>query len=327
MISIIVPVYNVEKYVGKCIESILHQTYADFELILVNDGSTDTSYEICCKYAEKDERIRLINKENGGLSSARNRGIDVCKGDFITFVDSDDYISKFMLSELYKYIIENSADISMCSFKRVEEFEEIKDIKVSGEIEILSSRNCFERIYSSQVDEFTVAWGKLYKRKLFENIRYPEGKIHEDEFVTYKLFYAANKIVYLNRKLYFYLIRSQSIMHSTFSKNSLVRLDAYEERVCFFEQIKEKELAALTSKRFIEKASEYYVLMKDNDKVEIRSRAVNLYNTYSKYFFYEGLREKITIITFSKNLTLFWGHYFFVKSGIRLKALMKKLKG
>ena len=114
MISVIVPIYNVEKYLEKCIESILAQTYTDYELILVNDGSTDGCYEICQKFSKRDVRIKLINKPNGGLSSARNVGIDNSKGDYITFVDSDDYISKYMLQELYRGLCENEADIAMC---------------------------------------------------------------------------------------------------------------------------------------------------------------------------------------------------------------------
>lgn len=324
MISVIVPVYNVEKYIEKCIKSILKQTYTDFELILINDGSTDKSSEICYKYSKIDERIRLINKANGGLSSARNVGIDASIGDYITFVDSDDYISKYMLEELYNCLCNTSSDIAICSFKRIKENEIIIEKKEFVEPEILNSKTCFEKIYSSKVDEFTVAWAKLYKKDLFQKLRYPEGKIHEDEFITYKLFAQANRVAYLDTKLYFYLIRKQSIMNSGFSKKSLVRLEAYSERINYFENIGEFQLAAMTAKRFINKCAEYYICIKDNDRNNIRIQAIALYDKYSKYFCYESLRENIIVKSFVKCRVIFWLHHYLVKLGIVLKKLLYK---
>lgn len=323
MISVIVPIYNVEKYLEKCIESILAQTYTDYELILVNDGSTDGCYEICQKFSKRDVRIKLINKPNGGLSSARNVGIDNSKGDYITFVDSDDYISKYMLQELYRGLCENEADIAMCSFKRVKENETIVDENCSIKVDIHDSIECFRRIYTDKVDEYTVAWGKLYKSSLFQKIRYPEGKIHEDEFVTYKVFAQANRVVYIDTPLYFYLIRNQSIMHSTFSKKSLARLDAYIERIGYFETISKYELASMAAKRYIDKSAEYFVLMTDSDKYIIRNQAIDLYTKYHQFFKYETWREKIKIKSFAQCLGIFWIHHYFVKLGIAFKRFFK----
>lgn len=323
MISVIVPVYNVEKYVGKCIESILQQTYTDFELILVNDGSTDKSGEICSKYSKIDKRIKLINQANGGLSSARNVGIDVCAGDYITFIDSDDYISKCMLQELYECLSDAVADIAMCSFKRVKENDVVTEKIESINPELIDSKECFRRIYTAKADEFTVAWGKLYKKELFKGLRYPEGKIHEDEFVTYKLFAQAEKIVYLDVALYYYLIREQSIMHAAFSRKSLVRLEAYSERINYFENIGESKLAAMAAQRFIDKSAEYYTLMRDNDKNDIRTQAINLYNKYYMSFKCETLREKIIIKTFVKCLGAFWIYYYIIRFGIAVKRYLK----
>lgn len=330
MISVIVPVYNVEKYVERCIESILKQTYTDFELILVNDGSTDRSYDICCEYKKKDSRIRLINKNNGGLSDARNVGIDESLGEYITFIDSDDFISQYMFEFLYNTLIKNNADIAICSFLRVCANENPIDKIPSGiNIQLLNSEECYEAIYSSKCDEFTVAWGKLYRRKLFDVIRYPYGKLHEDEFVTYKLYAGSDKVVYVPIQGYYYLKREHSIMNTKFSKRSLDRLDAYQERENFFCDIGREDLAALAAQRFIDKAAGYFISMytekKDYcDKMKnIRAISKLKYAHYRFGFRYENFRQKIRIITFCKCLPLFFLHHEFIKIGIRIKHVLR----
>ena len=332
MISVIVPVYNVEKYVGKCIESILKQTYTDFELILVNDGSTDHSYDICCEYKKKDSRIKIINKKNGGLSDARNVGIDASLGEYITFIDSDDFISRYMFEFLHNILIKNNADIAICSFLRVCENENpIDKIPSEMNIQLLNSEECYEAIYSSKCDEFTVAWGKLYRRKLFDAIRYPYGKLHEDEFVTYKLYSRSEKVVYVPIQGYYYLNREQSIMNTKFSTRSLDRLDAYQEREDFFCDIGREDFAALAAQRFIDKSAGYFISMypekkKYCDKIEnIRTISKLKYARYSSQFKYECLRQRIRIMTFCKCLPLFFLHHEFIKIGIRIKRGFKSM--
>lgn len=332
MISVIVPVYNVEKYVERCINSILAQSYSDFELILVNDGSTDNSRELCSKYTGIDQRVKLIDKSNGGLSDARNVGYENSVGEFICFVDSDDFINNAMLYELWHNLCSYDADISICSFKQLKENDEIKVEKFS-EIVILDTDDCYSKIYNSScVGEFTVAWGKLYKRELFHELRYPVGKIHEDEFVTYKLFSKSKRIVYTSAKLYYYLIRENSIMHSEFSLRSLDRLDAYTERIDFFVSLNKMHLAGLASQRYIEKALEYYVLMSENisdykDKCnQLRSLSNTYYRLFKQYFMYSSLRTKLQVIFFCKNIRLFWLHTKYVKTGIMIKGLLKRFE-
>lgn len=210
-VSIIVPVYNVEEYIGKCIESILNQTYRNFELILINDGTKDHSLEICKKY-KKDCRVRIISQPNQGLSAARNRGIHVARGKYLLFVDSDDYIAPRMLEELYNAIIIEDADIAQCGFIKVMENLELKEERYKGCItkKVIYGDDWFKE-YERNYLIFTVAWNKLYRKHLFDKIRYPKGKLNEDEYVVFPLFCTARKIVVLNQGLYYYVQRESGL--------------------------------------------------------------------------------------------------------------------
>lgn len=227
-ISIIVPVYNVEKYVRKCIESILNQTFSDFELILVDDGSTDNSGKICDEYKLKDNRVIVIHKENGGLSSARNVGIDNANGKFLGFVDGDDYIEKDMYETLYKDIKEFDADISVCQIYD-EYVTSCKSRAVeSGKIKrcVLDNITAFKFSIVRNVIGVS-ACNKLYKKKLFDNYRYPEGKTTEDAFVTPILIFNSKKISYNPLPKYFYVHRENSITTLPFSQSDLCVIEAY----------------------------------------------------------------------------------------------------
>lgn len=174
-ISIIVPVYNVEKYLERCLDSILSQSFNAFELILVNDGSTDNSYKICEKYSYNDKRIKLINKENGGLSSARNAGIEASQGEYIGFIDSDDYIDKFMYEILYNYAEKNKSDIVICKYKKVDaNFGMNENLNYNVEEINYSNFQALNQLYEENNIEFVVMWNKLYKRSLFDNIKFPD---------------------------------------------------------------------------------------------------------------------------------------------------------
>lgn len=212
LISIIVPVYKVEKYLEKCIDSIVRQNYSNIEVILVDDGSPDNCGEICESWMKKDNRIRVFHKKNGGLSDARNCGIEHSKGEYITFVDSDDYISEDYIMKLYYFLVENNADISVCNTDIVFEdsnANEVKDANIM--IKRYDPDSAFENMLY-EIDLTNSAWGKLYKRKLWNGIRFPVNKLYEDMFVTYKLFYKAKNIIYVSEKLYHYLVRSDSIL-------------------------------------------------------------------------------------------------------------------
>ena len=236
LISVIVPVYNVEQWVQECIDSIIRQTYKNIEIIIVDDGSTDNSGAICNRIASNDTRIKVFHKENGGLSDARNFGIDKACGNWITFIDSDDFIKNDTIETLYQMAVNTSADIAVCQHLLVDENgNEIKNEATSEKprVIILQGNNNIMADYSLNNNIGTVAWGKLYKTSIFENIRYPKGKYHEDVFTTYKVIARCEKLVYTSAKKYYYRQREQSITQSTFSPKHLDSLDGALEKYEF----------------------------------------------------------------------------------------------
>lgn len=240
LISIIVPIYNVEKYLSQCVESLINQTYKNIEIILVDDGSKDNCGNICDEYAQKDNRIIVVHKENGGLSDARNKGIDIAKGKYFVFVDSDDYVSNKFVENLYQMILENDCDIAICDYLQFENTLPVQE-ELQIKVDVLSNIEVLSKIYSENV-KMIVAWNKIYKKELFNQIRYPFGKINEDEFTTYKLIYKANKVAISNEPLYYYRFNSSSIMGSGFNEKRLQYIEALEERMQFY---KEKSLDKL----------------------------------------------------------------------------------
>ncbi len=309
LISVIVPVYNVERYLKKCLDSIQNQTYEKMEILLINDGSTDSCREICEEYQSADPRFILINQQNKGLSSARNTGIDKANGDYLMFVDSDDFVDEHICEILLRNLQRAAADISVCSFCRVTEREACGSF-LTNNIRTFSNIGCLYNIYNDLCDESTVAWGKLYKRNLFEKIRYPLNKIHEDDFTTYKLFYLAGQVVYTDAKLYFYVTRSDSIMNTGFSLIRLHRLDAYEERMAFFKEQHLEELYLLTVQRYLEKAEICSVLLKKYfpDQPCIRQSIVDrCHKLYvnNRLSFQIKLLDKIQHFLFDKNIFLY----------------------
>lgn len=176
LISVIIPIYNVEKYLKKCIDSIINQTYKNLEIILVDDGSPDNCGKICDEYAKKDQRIRVIHKKNGGLSDARNAGIDIAKGKYIAFVDSDDYVEKEYIEIMYKELKKNNVKIVQCGINKISDNEEIIDNYGYLKDELINSQRIMEEKYTKYPISNVVAWNKLYDIDLFKNIRYPVRK-------------------------------------------------------------------------------------------------------------------------------------------------------
>jgi len=237
LISIIVPVYKSEKYLKKCIDSILNQTYKNIEIILVNDGCPDKSGKICDDYAEKEKRIKIIHKENGGLSDARNKGIELASGKYIGFVDSDDYIEKNMYETLYNMIKTNNADISICSFYLENENDKIENMKNKFKCEeetklILNKIQVLKELLTNPKIQ-NYAWDKLYKKELFKDIRFPIGRSFEDINVMYRLFDKVNKVVYTDVPKYHYVQREDSISHNNDIKNSIEYIEETDKRYTY----------------------------------------------------------------------------------------------
>lgn len=258
LISIIVPIYKVEEYLEKCIESILAQSITNFELILIDDGSPDECGKICDFYESKDNRIKVVHKQNEGLSAARNSGLNIAEGDYVGFVDSDDWIHKEMYEILLTLLIDNNADIAQCEFIRTFDEEESVDNSQRNTIETFDNNESLKNIYNKKAISTVVSWNKLYKRELFEYIRFPKGKIHEDEFTTHKLLYKSKKLVYTNKVLYFYRQTPNSIMNSKFNKKRLDILDAMQERLEFAELIQNEIFINETLQKYMFRLVSFY---------------------------------------------------------------------
>ena len=226
-ISIIVPVYNVEAYLERCVESILKQTYTNLEILLVNDGSTDKSGELCDKLALRDHRIRVIHKENGGLSDARNRGIDEASSNLIGFIDSDDYIDEDMYETLYRQMVASKADLSMCGHYDVYHQIPEKQVAETKTWELMPEE-AIKMVMEAKILSVT-AVNKLYKKALFEQLRFRIGKIAEDAFIMVDLIHQCSKVVATNEKKYYYVHRENSITTQKFSLKFLNVIEAYEQ--------------------------------------------------------------------------------------------------
>lgn len=224
-VSIIIPIYNVEKYLTKCVESVINQTYSNIEIILVDDGSPDKCGQICDEYAKKDKRIQVIHKKNGGLSDARNKGIEKSTGDYLFFLDSDDFIEKDTIEFLTKILEENNADLSVCSVYNYNPLtnEKKRDEDVSKDyIKVLNVEEALLLMLDTTKAFSWRAWNKLYKKELFNNVRYPIGKIYEDVGTTYRLILNSKKIVYSSNPKYYYVYNDCSITktYHLISKNA-----------------------------------------------------------------------------------------------------------
>lgn len=218
MISIIVPVYKVEKYLKRCVDSILTQTYQNMEVILVDDGSPDNCGVICDKYKEMDNRVVVIHKENGGLSDARNAAIPLAKGDYISFVDSDDWISPYYVEHLYEAVAKCDADMGISWFENVFEKKKLQSNpeELLSNYENLTAEECLEKLlYQNGVE--VCAWGKLYKTELIKDLRYPVGKLYEDIPVTYEVVKRSKKISVIGNIDYYYFQRTNSIQNIAFN--------------------------------------------------------------------------------------------------------------
>lgn len=236
-ITVIVPVYNVENYLNKCLDSIIAQTYKNIEIIVINDGSTDASGEICKEFVEIDHRIIYIEQENAGLSAARNTGLDNMSGDYVTFVNSDDWVELDYVETLYKKIVEYQADITVGNYYSFNESEGMFYFHILGDSyyeKVYDNVSIFENLYESQeMKNFALisAWGKLYKARLFERLRFDIGKLGEDGYLNQKIYLLTEKIVYIHKGIYSYRIRNNSLSRTWTEKRMHALVDVMSERI------------------------------------------------------------------------------------------------
>ena len=248
MISIIVPVYNSEKYLRKTLSSILNQTFGDFELILIDDGSMDQSPEICREIAEKEPRIRYIRQENQGPSAARNNAVSMAQGEYISFIDSDDIVAPDYLESLHKALKENDSDISAVLMTEIGDKEKIK-FNIGGEISVMSGREALLNVlYQKDLD--TTPCCMLIKKEIVEGNPFPPGRYHEDDFTSFKYYENAKQVAVVHNIKYYYVQHEGSIMHSGDVKIRDDELDAADNLEKYFEGKDEELLRAARSKKF-----------------------------------------------------------------------------
>lgn len=222
LVSIIVPIYNVEKYIDECIKSVINQTYKNLEIILINDGSTDSSYDICKKYCEIDSRIILVNKENGGSASAKNYGLKIAKGDYIGFVDSDDIIQYDMIQYMVSEIQKSNSDIIQCDFRNFYKVEDkFNQIDKGIEKEIISSKAFLKEFLSKWKN--SLFCNKLFKKDIIKGVYFKEGRCIDDEFFTYKCVINSENITISNKIVYNYRMRKSGVMKSESSQKQILR--------------------------------------------------------------------------------------------------------
>lgn len=238
-VSVIIPIYNDEKYLKQCVESVLTQTYTDLEVILIDDGSTDSTPEICENYRQKDKRVRVLHKTNGGVGSSRNAGLAMATGEYVLFVDHDDWLGKRHIESLHRLLKENDADIAACNYL---EFKEENATFVFH----ISDKDYFEKVFSIpewfkyeyRMDYyclsviFAVPWCKLYKRSLLENIAYPVDAPVEDDLTSWKIYLLANKVAYMNKAMYTHRILKESVSAKV-NLTAVFPLSAVEDRLSF----------------------------------------------------------------------------------------------
>ncbi|MDD3413822.1 MAG: glycosyltransferase family 2 protein [Lachnospiraceae bacterium] len=279
MISVIVPIYNVAPYLKKCLDSILYQTYRELEIILVDDGSTDGSSNICDEYQKKDERIIVVHQPNGGPSVSRNAGLDIAKGDFIAFVDSDDWIHKDYFKSLIRYtqVKGINIDIVQCGVIKTNK-EQISDsAKIEAGGRIYNGHSATGMLYEPGGLVYGVIWGKLYRKHLLAYLRFPVGRKTEDEFINYRLLFEANYVINLNFRMYFYRQRKGSLMSLLQKNYNFDIFDAYDERIIFFKQKRNQILYQKTVENY------YKLLIIMSKKYQLRSK--DMINLKKKHLF------------------------------------------
>lgn len=315
LISIIVPVYNVLPYLGQCVESLVNQTYGEIEILLVDDGSTDGSGGMCDRLAGEDKRIRVFHQDNKGLSEARNTGIENARGEYLCFVDSDDWVAESYCDRLYHALKENRTGIALCGFQRVMEgFVEEGGASGSGQA-VYTERTgdegtaCYltEEILpwlgdwkSEPYAKLVVAWNKLYEKACFEQIRYPKGKLHEDEFVVHLLLDTQKAVAVVPQILYYYRQRPDSIMGRCDYETNMAHseeVEAFEDRVRFY-RIRNRKAFSDAFHNYMRAANSYYEIYRRKADRLYRERAAEIQQAYKKNYMesrkelsgYEALR-------------------------------------
>lgn len=297
LISIIVPVYKVELYLERCIRSITSQTYKNLEIILVDDGSPDRCGEICEALVQSDSRIRVYHKENGGLSDARNFGVERSSGEYIAFIDSDDYVAPNYIEYSFTLLKKYNADISTCCM--TETYADTADYRTNDEISnecLLTGKEACRKLFGDLYSVLVTACGKLYRSDIAKKYPFPVGKIHEDEATTCKYYYEADKVAVGNKCLYAYYQNPKSIMHIESFALHPDAIWAFEHRAKFFEEHNEKKLAKIAWNALYN----CYV----RDSINNQGRSDHIIKTFAKGK-RVGLKTRLEVILYNTSPTLY----------------------
>ena len=272
LVSVVVPIYNTELYLPRCIDSICEQTYQNLEIILVDDGSPDGCGLICDEYALKDHRIKVIHKENGGLSSARNAGIEDASGEFISFIDSDDFIKPEMYQKMVDTLNVYDADVCLCRCITFDETNQYGTSSISSSEDdvILSGKEMQEKLVKDGAPKYVIACNKLIRRRVYQQLRFVADKQHEDEFFAHHLYGLCDKAVMIDSIFYVYQIRANSIMHKTISEKRLDVVDALIDRVQYYRTHHADDLALWTLFDAIDQLSSLCTLISKNKQTSKR---------------------------------------------------------
>ena len=287
LVSVIVPVYKVEKYLEKCVDSIINQTYKNLEIILVDDGSPDNCSKMCDLYAKEDKRVKVIHKQNGGLSDARNAGLDIMTGDFVCFVDSDDWVEKNYVEEMLNIQQKTNADVVACGINLVNEENGKSSIYYNiNQTTIFETHDIIENYYNGNGIISGVAWNKLYKKEIFNNLRYPKGILFEDVAIILNILFQCEKVVILKDMLYNYLDRQGSIMKSNWNHQKLVsKLFMFEKRLDFLlEQNINEYLNKELQIRINDVCWTYRELKDKTEKKWFKKEILEKWKKYKKFF-------------------------------------------
>lgn len=328
-ISVIVPVYNSEKYLKRCVESVINQTYQDWELLLIDDGSTDHSGKMCDQYAALDMRIKTVHQENARIGAARNRGLDMATGDYITFIDSDDYIEPDTYETAIMLMKENDADLVQwdCEYfyennKKAYDMNRTKTENVKDAVIVADSiqamRMCVmrergdERFNNIQMCSHCV-WTKLGKKEIFDGVRFPVGKEYEDEAMLHYLYYNAKKTIFVNRRFSHYMLRDNSTVHTMPLKGTVDHVDAYDDRIRLVEKMGNLELIQCAYNHYELCYIQCYIRATQEKNAAVCNdmlrRAKKLYQEKAKYLSWQDRMITHLFVLAPKILTFIYGIY------------------
>lgn len=316
-ISVIVPIYNVEKWLDRCLKSIINQQFKDFELILVNDGSTDNSLNICKKYLIKDSRIKLFSKKNGGLSDARNYGLRYASGKYVVFVDSDDYVLPNYLEMLIESIKYNHSEVAICEYNLVSEsgnFIRSQRLNEPKELTVIDGRTLLIYYYKDGGSVNVVAWNKIYRRELFNNIKFAKGKFYEDEYLLVPMFWRIKKVSLVRKKLYNYVQRPNSIMSTPLNIDKIMDIYLLKwKRIKFFSKTDNEELYMLAIQDF-----KNWLMSVNKEEVVQKSDKLNFQKQYRQLVRKKRgitIKDKIKDVTGYINLNLLYNLNILIHKG------------